>query len=185
MQPVIVYVDDEANNLTVFDAICAASWSVHCFDNPLSALARMKELNPWVIVSDQRMPSMKGVEFLTLAAQLVPLAVRIIVTGYSDEDLVISSVTRAQVFDYIKKPWEPELLEKSLERPSNTIGSTARKRKSLPILPINGRSWSVRRVIWKKPVWNSSWLGTANQKCAASWNAGCHPLCFGPCKILS
>ncbi|MDQ3231078.1 MAG: hypothetical protein M3Q07_04590, partial [Pseudobdellovibrionaceae bacterium] len=59
---------------------------------------------------------MKGVEFLALAAQLVPLAVRIIVTGYSDEDLVISSVTKAQVFDYIKKPWEPELLEQSLQR---------------------------------------------------------------------
>lgn len=116
MQPVIVYVDDEANNLTVFDATCAAGWSVHCFDNPLAALSRMKELDPWVIVADQRMPGMKGVEFLTLASQLVPLAVRIIVTGYSDEDLVISSVTRAQVFDYIKKPWEPELLEKSLQK---------------------------------------------------------------------
>jgi len=141
MQPVIVYVDDEANNLTVFDAICAASWSVHCFDNPLSALARMKELNPWVIVTDQRMPNMKGVEFLALAAQLVPLAVRIIVTGYSDEDLVISSVTRAQVFDYIKKPWEPELLEKSLEKAieyyrvnrqkEEVLADLARKREEL------------------------------------------------------
>jgi FixJ family two-component response regulator len=114
MQPVIVYVDDEANNLTVFDAICDAGWSVHCFDNPLAALARMKELDPWVIITDQRMPGMKGVEFLALAAQLVPLAVRIIVTGYSDEDLVISSVTKGKVFDYIKKPWEPEQLENSL-----------------------------------------------------------------------
>jgi|GEM_PF-2292460 len=116
MHPVIVYVDDEPNNLTVFDATCAASWSVHCFANPLTALSKMKELNPWVIVADQRMPGLKGVEFLSLASQLVPLAVRIIVTGYSDEDLVISSVTRAQVFDYIKKPWEPEALEKSLQR---------------------------------------------------------------------
>jgi FixJ family two-component response regulator len=116
MQPVIVYVDDEANNLTVFDAICDAGWSVHCFDNPLAALARMKELDPWVIVTDQRMPGMKGVEFLALAAQLVPLAVRIIVTGYSDEDLVISSVTKGKVFDYIKKPWEPEQLENSLHK---------------------------------------------------------------------
>ncbi|WP_141734271.1 response regulator [Oligoflexus tunisiensis] len=116
MQPVIVYVDDEANNLTVFEAICEPGWSVHCFDNPLTALSRLKELDPWVIITDQRMPGMKGVEFLSLAAQLVPLAVRMIVTGYSDEDLVISSVTRAQVFDYIKKPWEPEHLEQSLER---------------------------------------------------------------------
>jgi FixJ family two-component response regulator len=114
MQPVIIYVDDEANNLTVFDAICPTSWSVHCFDSPLKALAQMKELDPWVIVADQRMPGLKGVEFLQLARELAPLAIRIIVTGYSDEDLVIKSVTKAQVFDYIRKPWEPEALESSL-----------------------------------------------------------------------
>jgi DNA-binding NtrC family response regulator len=165
MQPVIVYVDDEANNLTVFEAICEPGWSVHCFDNPLTALARLKELDPWVIITDQRMPGMKGVEFLTLAAQLVPLAVRIIVTGYSDEDLVISSVTKAQVFDYIKKPWEPEELEQSLER-------------AISYYRVNRQS--VRRGIWKRRAsnWNSPVI--VNRKCGGNWNAGCHPLCFGP-----
>ncbi len=114
MQPVIIYVDDEANNLTVFEATCPSNWLIHCFDNPLTALAKMKEINPWVVIADQRMPGLKGVEFLQLVSQLVPLAVRIIVTGYSDEDLVINSVSKAKVYDYIKKPWEPEALEKSL-----------------------------------------------------------------------
>src|SRR5690606_38219074 len=54
--------------------------------------------------------------FLEIAKKVVPHAIRIIVTGYSDEDLVVESVRKAQVFDYIRKPWDPTELENSLRK---------------------------------------------------------------------
>lgn len=116
IKPVIVYVDDEPNNLTVFEAAVPDGWDVRVFDNPVTALGKLDEIKPWVVVSDQRMPTMKGVQLLELAKKIVPQAVRIIVTGFSEEELIIESVRKAGVFDYIRKPWDVKDLVKSLER---------------------------------------------------------------------
>lgn len=116
MKPEIVYIDDEPRNLAVFEAAVPADWSVHTFHEPLTALTALEKLHPWVIMSDQRMPGIKGVQLLELARKLHPEAVRIIVTGYSDEDLIIESVRKANVFDYIRKPWDPEDLEAAIGR---------------------------------------------------------------------
>lgn len=116
MKPTILYIDDEPNNLTVFEASMPDEWNIVVDSNPISILNRLNEINPWIILSDQKMPGMKGVEFLELAKKLVPNAVRMIVTGYSDEDLVIASVRKAQIFDYIRKPWDTEHLEVALRR---------------------------------------------------------------------
>ncbi|MES2768838.1 MAG: response regulator [Bdellovibrionota bacterium] len=116
MKPLIFYVDDEPHNLTVFEAALGDEWEVLTFDNPMQALKEMDKKTPWIIVSDQRMPNISGVEFLELSMKLHPNAVRMIVTGYSDENLVVESVRRAKVFDYIRKPWDYDDLEKSLAR---------------------------------------------------------------------
>ncbi len=116
LKPVIVYVDDEPHNLTVFEASLPSDWEIKTFSNPLHALEALEKLAPWVLISDQRMPGITGVKFLELAKKIHPHAVRIIVTGYSDEDLVVDSVRKAQIFDYIRKPWEPDELEASLRR---------------------------------------------------------------------
>ncbi len=116
MNPIIVYVDDEPHNLTVFEASLPSDWEIKTFSNPLQALEALEKLAPWVLISDQRMPGITGVKYLELAKKIHPNAVRIIVTGYSDEDLVVDSVRKAQIFDYIRKPWEPDELEASLRR---------------------------------------------------------------------
>lgn len=116
MKPVIFYVDDQAQNLTVFEASLPEDWDIHLFTNPMEALEALEKIAPAVIVSDQRMPGITGVRYLELAKKIHPNAVRIIVTGYSEEDLVIESVRKAQIFDYIKKPWEPDDLEASIHR---------------------------------------------------------------------
>jgi FixJ family two-component response regulator/class 3 adenylate cyclase len=115
-KPTLVYVDDQPHNLTVFEASLPDDWQLHTYDSPLKALQDIANIKPWVVVSDQRMPGMHGVEFLELARKLSPQSVRIIVTGYSDEELIIESVRKAQVFDYIRKPWDQEEIEASLGR---------------------------------------------------------------------
>ncbi|MGE4132241.1 MAG: response regulator [Bdellovibrionales bacterium] len=115
VKPLIMFVDDEPHNLAVFEAAIPETWEVKVYDSPLTAIEKVAELQPWVIVSDQRMPGMKGVKFLELAGKLNPSSVRILVTGYTDEDLIIESVRAAKIFDYIRKPWDVEELVKRLE----------------------------------------------------------------------
>lgn len=115
-KPIIFYVDDEPHNLVVFEAALPDEWTAVTYDSPIKALAAIESHNPAVIVSDQRMPGMMGVQFLELAKKIHPHAIRILVTGYSDEELVVESVRKAQVFDYIKKPWEVNELMSSLQR---------------------------------------------------------------------
>ncbi len=114
-KPLIMFVDDEPHNLAVFEASMPEAWEIHVFDNPISALEQVPVLKPNVIVSDQRMPVMNGVKFLELGSKLSPGSVRILVTGYSDEDLIIESVRSAKVFDYIRKPWDVDELVKRLQ----------------------------------------------------------------------
>lgn len=115
-KPIIVYVDDQAPNLTVFESELEDRWDVKTFTNPLEALRSLETLKPCIIVSDQRMPGLSGVDYLDLARKIHPHAIRIIVTGYSDEQLVIESVRKAQVFDYIRKPWQENELEAAMTR---------------------------------------------------------------------
>lgn len=116
MKPLIFFIDDEPMNLTVFEAAMPETWEIKTYSNPLEALEQLSIHNPCVIVSDQRMPGTTGVKFLELAMKICPKAIRIIATGYSEEELVVESVRKAKIFDYIKKPWEPEELVSSIER---------------------------------------------------------------------
>src|ERR1022692_3561660 len=98
-KPIIMYVDDEPHNLTVFEATIGMDedWDIITFSDPVKALSELKMTAPAVIVSDQRMPHMTGVEFLEIAKQLHPDSVRIVVTGYSDEDLIVEAVRKAGI----------------------------------------------------------------------------------------
>ena len=107
-RPIVVYVDDEPHNLTVFEAALPETYEIHTFDSPLKALDAVTTLNPWVVVSDQKMPGMVGVNFLEIIKRTHPLAKRVLITGYSEEDLVVDSIRKAGVHDYIRKPWDVE-----------------------------------------------------------------------------
>jgi CheY-like chemotaxis protein/class 3 adenylate cyclase len=116
IKPIIIYVDDEPMNLTVLEAALPSEWEIHTFDSPLKALENISKLQPWVVISDQKMPGMNGVSFLEIIKKTNPDALRVIVTGFSDEDLVVDSVRKAQISDYIKKPWDVDDLSHRLEK---------------------------------------------------------------------
>lgn len=116
MKPVIAYIDDEPMNLTVLQAALPTDWDIHIYDSPLKAIDELEAIQPWVVISDQKMPGMNGARFLELIAKMIPDAIRVIVTGYSDEDLIIDSVRNAQIRDYIRKPWDVEDLEHRIKK---------------------------------------------------------------------
>ncbi|OGS91667.1 MAG: diguanylate cyclase [Gallionellales bacterium GWA2_60_18] len=63
-----------------------------------------------VIISDQRMPEMSGVEFLTQVKELYPQTIRIILSGYADLDSVIDAINRGAIYKFFIKPWDNEAL---------------------------------------------------------------------------
>ena len=115
-RPIIYYIDDEPFNLTVFETMVPEEWNTKTFANPLKALEELMEDKPWVVLSDQKMPGTSGVKFLEMVKNLTPNAIRIIVTGFSDENLVVDSVRKACIYDYIKKPWNEDDFLASLNR---------------------------------------------------------------------
>ena len=107
----ILVVDDEPQVLVAIEDELSDQYRVVVETSARAAIKRLEqEKDLSVIISDQRMPGMSGHEFLA-RAQEISDATRILITGYSDIDAVISAVNRGRIFGYISKPWDPEHLK--------------------------------------------------------------------------
>lgn len=102
----ILYVDDEEINLINFREALSDKFEIFTALSGEEALAVLEEEKDIaLVVSDQRMPGMKGVDLLTRARELVPDAERIIITGYTDPQDIIAAINEGHVYRYILKPW--------------------------------------------------------------------------------
>lgn len=105
MKPKIVYVDDEPKNLLTMENILDPDdYELRVYSSGMDALKELKEFSPHVVISDQKMPGMSGLDFLLVVAQLIPDTPRIILTGQTDEETMVKLVKKAQIFDYLVKP---------------------------------------------------------------------------------
>ena len=101
----ILYLDDEEHNLIAFKALFRREFDVYTTTSPQEAVAYLNSNEVPVILSDQKMPELSGVEFFELTLTDFPNAVRILVTGYADIEAVIDAINRGQVYRYVAKPW--------------------------------------------------------------------------------
>jgi len=69
-----------------------------------------------IIMTDQRMPQITGVELLARAKARDPRAVRILFTGYSDVESIIAAINQGRIFQFLKKPWQPEELHAAIRQ---------------------------------------------------------------------
>lgn len=108
----LLFIDDETDNLDALERVFRKKYNVLKCDSGPQALKILKE-NPQisVIVSDQRMPDMTGVEFFKESMTISPFAIRILLTGYTDLDSVIAAINSGQVYRYITKPWDTRELQ--------------------------------------------------------------------------
>ena len=102
----VLYVDDEENNLTVFEAAFEDCYDVYTAISGEEALKILAARPIHVLVTDMRMPGMSGVELLERVLPDYPDTVRIILTGYTDVESVIRAINQGQVHQYITKPWD-------------------------------------------------------------------------------
>ncbi|WP_276088683.1 response regulator [Pedobacter sp. JY14-1] len=113
----VLYVDDESHNLNSFKASFRREFTVYIAQSAAEATQILKQDNDiQIIISDQRMPGITGVEFLESTIEAYPDAIRILLTGYADINAVIDAINKGQVYQYISKPWQEDELRVNLHK---------------------------------------------------------------------
>ena len=107
----ILYVDDEEPNLAVFEAVCGDEFDVITAASGSSALELLRSNTVSVVLTDNRMPGMTGVELLETISQEFPDTIRLLVTAYSDLQSAEDAINRGHARRYLRKPWEPEAIK--------------------------------------------------------------------------
>lgn len=116
MKQSILLVDDESDNLDALERLFRKKFEVLKALGGKEALGLLDDHSPAVIISDQRMPEMSGVDFLKKSINTHPDAIRILLTGYTDIESVISAINSGQIYKYVTKPWDPVDLLNTVEK---------------------------------------------------------------------
>lgn len=116
MKREILYVDDEPSNLIVFEAAFEEQFHVITCRSAEEALAYLARHPLPVVVADQRMPEMTGVEMFIRVRQMYPHTQRVILSGYTDSDAAIDAINQGQIFQFVRKPWQRIELLSVLQR---------------------------------------------------------------------
>jgi class 3 adenylate cyclase len=113
-KPEILYIDDEVDNLLVFKSAFRRHYKVHTAQSGEEGLEILKEKDVSLVITDQRMPRMTGVQFLQHLPEDKDL-IRMILTGYSDMESIIDAINTGKVYRYIVKPWDKEELKMTMD----------------------------------------------------------------------
>ena len=105
-QPSVLIVDDDVMVLATLKVTLATEpYEVITCASPLEAIKLLPVHNFSVIISDQRMPKMMGLDFLVECRRLRPLATRILLTAYVDLATAMDAINRGEIYRFIAKPW--------------------------------------------------------------------------------
>lgn len=156
----VLYLDDEENNLIAFKALFRREFDVFTTTSPQEAVAYLNANEVPIILSDQKMPELSGVEFFELTLNDFPNAVRILVTGYADIEAVIDAINRGQVYRYVAKPWNENDLRVCLLNAAERYEMNTHSNASEP----QSNSWKISKsriqdAIHKVKTIVTSWKG--------------------------
>jgi response regulator RpfG family c-di-GMP phosphodiesterase len=101
----VLYIDDEPHNLTAFKAAFRRDYNIYLAESAEEGRQILDTHDIHVILSDQRMPVMTGIEFFQSILNTHPEPIRILITGYTDVNAVIDAINLGQVYKYLTKPW--------------------------------------------------------------------------------
>lgn len=124
-KPRILFVDDEKRVLNSMRALFRRDYELHLTTEGKEAVQITREHDIHVIVADQRMPGMSGVDVLGEVKTISPGTVRILLTGYADLDAIEGSINIGEVFRFLSKPCPPDELRATLETAVKAARATA------------------------------------------------------------
>ncbi len=112
----IIVVDDEPANLRLLERLFRHDYEVITAESGEEALRLLSDHDAALVITDQRMPNMTGVELLKRTADIRPQMVRIILTGYTDVETLVEAINSGLVYKYVTKPWNNEELRLTVNR---------------------------------------------------------------------
>ncbi|MFC1745150.1 HD-GYP domain-containing protein [Candidatus Riflebacteria bacterium] len=117
-KPIILYVDDEKENLSSFKFLFQDTYKVKIAISGEEGLKLLKESGNEIplVISDQRMPGLSGVDFLKKVREIDPDIARIILTGYTDIQAAVNAINKSQIFHYLTKPFVEGDIRITMER---------------------------------------------------------------------
>jgi len=127
----ILVVDDEEEILHSLRGLLRMEFKVYTASSGGEAIKILEQEPIHIILSDQRMPEMAGVDLLTQARGEHPGAIRVMFTGYTDVKAVIEAINQGQIFRYLAKPWHPDELLAVLREASAAYDQQAGQRRLL------------------------------------------------------
>src|SRR5215470_2381812 len=110
----LLVVDDEADVCDSVHDLLRKEFNVLKAKSAAEGFKLMETNEVHIIMTDQRMPQVSGVELLTKIRKGHPRAVRMLFTGYADLEAVIAAINQGHVYHFLKKPWQPEDLESAV-----------------------------------------------------------------------
>ena len=112
----VLYVDDEPENLRIFELGFKRDFSVITAQSGEQGLTLLAQRPVAVVLSDQKMPGLTGVEFLARARDVDPKTIRMLITAYGDAETLGGAINEGSIYRYIAKPWRPEELRLAVRR---------------------------------------------------------------------
>jgi response regulator RpfG family c-di-GMP phosphodiesterase len=106
----LLVVDDEPDVCDSVHDLLRREFRVLKATNAQDGLRLMQDEEVHIIMTDQRMPRISGVELLEKVKARNPQAVRLLFTGYTDVESIIAAINQGHIFQFLKKPWQPEEL---------------------------------------------------------------------------
>ena len=152
----ILYLDDEEDNLTSFKAVFRRNFKIYTAQDASEALDLLSLNTIDLVISDQRMPGITGVEFLQKVHQSHPHIIRMILTGYSDMQAIIDAINKGKIYHYITKPWKFESLKVILDNAFETYtlrqkNALLEEEKKLLLIKTLQQDDAVRTALSQKP----------------------------------
>jgi len=144
-RPAVLVVDDEPKSLDLVHRTLRRTFDVLQARDGNAGLACLETRAVSVVVADQRMPGMTGVEFLAECSRLHPESERILLTGYTEPEGLIEAINTARVFGYLAKPWHPDELLGMVQRAAET--SRLRRKNARLLTGLRRRNRELRVLL--------------------------------------
>jgi len=112
----VLYVDDELENLRIFDLTFRRNFTIVTASSAEAALEIINDSPVALVLSDQRMAGMSGTDFLAKVAAIDPKTIRILVTAYGDSRTLESAINSGSIYKFVPKPWNAEELQMTIRR---------------------------------------------------------------------
>ncbi len=127
----LLLVDDESEILFSLQGLLRREFTLHTAESGPEALEILRQHPVHVIMTDQRMPQMTGVELMGRVKTAYPDAIRIIFTGYADIKAVVDAINNGGLYRYITKPWDPDELVELLHESAAEYDAMVQRRQLL------------------------------------------------------